>query len=156
MPLDFPGSATGFSVLSELSDATCLAEAIIFLSTHDAGRNAAFNVTNGDSFRWCQVWPRLAQWFGMPCGVPRNMKLATWMADKGPVWDKIIARHGLQPRSLASLASWEFADFVFEKEWDMLSDTGKLRRAGFNACVDTIAMLRDQLDRYREARLLPR
>src|ERR1700690_2935360 len=49
VPLDFPGSATGFSVLSELSDATCLAEAIIFLSTHDAGRNAAFNVTNGDS-----------------------------------------------------------------------------------------------------------
>jgi hypothetical protein len=38
----------------------------------------------------------------------------------------------------------------------MLSDTGKLRRAGFNACVDTIAMLRDQLDRYRGARLLPR
>ena len=24
-------------------------------------RNAAFNVTNGDSFRWCQVWPLLAQ-----------------------------------------------------------------------------------------------
>ena len=67
----------------------------------------------------------------------------------------IVARHGLQPRPLESLASWSFADFVFEKEWDMLSDTGKLRRAGFNACVDTIAMLRDQLDRYREARLLP-
>jgi hypothetical protein len=31
-----------------------------------------------------------------------------------------------------------------------------LRRAGFNACVDTIAMIRDQLDQYRDARLLPR
>jgi hypothetical protein len=29
-------------------------------------------------------------------------------------------------------------------------------RTGFNACVDTIAMLRDQLDSYRDARLLPR
>jgi len=38
---------------------------------------------------------------------------------------------------------------------DMLSDTGKLSRAGFNACVNTIAMLRDQLDRYREAGPLP-
>jgi hypothetical protein len=143
-------------VLSELSDATCLAEAIVFISTHDSGKNAAFNVTNGDSFRWCQVWPLLAQWFGIPCGVPRHMKLATWMADKGPVWDKIVARHGLEQRSLESLASWEFADFVFAKEWDLLTDTGRLRRAGFNACVDTIAMLRDQLDQYREARLLPR
>jgi hypothetical protein len=156
VPLDFPGTAAGYSVLSELSDATCLAEAIIFISTHDSGKNAAFNVTNGDSFRWCQVWPLLAQWFGIPCGVPRDMKLAKWMADKGPVWDRIVARHELEPRSLGSLASWEFADFVFEKEWDLLTDTGKLRRAGFNACVDTIAMIHDQLDQYRDARLLPR
>jgi len=156
VPLDFPGSAAAYSVLSELSDATCLAEAIIFLSTHDSGKNAAFNVTNGDSFRWSQVWPLLAQWFGIPCGVPRYMKLATWMADKGPVWDRIVARHGLEPRSLESLASWEFADFVFAKEWDLLTDTGRLRRAGFNACVDTVAMVRDQLDQYRDARLLPR
>jgi nucleoside-diphosphate-sugar epimerase len=156
VPLDFPGSAAGYSALCELSDAGCLAEAIVFLATHDSGKNAAFNVTNGDSFRWCQVWPLLAQWFGMPCGVPRNIKLATWMADKAPVWDRIVARHALQPRSLGSLASWEFGDFVFEKEWDVLSDTGRLRRAGFNACVDTVAMIRDQLDRYRDARLLPR
>ena len=156
VPLDFPGSVAAYSVLSELSDATALAEAIVFLSTHETGRNAAFNVTNGDSFRWCQVWPQLAQWFGMPCGVPRNMKLATWMSDKGPVWDRIVIRHGLQPRPLESLASWEFADFVFGKEWDLLSDNGRLRRAGFNVCVDTIGMLRDQIGQYRDARLLPR
>jgi nucleoside-diphosphate-sugar epimerase len=156
VPLDFPGSATAYTVLSELSDATCLAEAIVFLSTHETGRNAAFNVTNGDSFRWCQVWPLLAQWFGMPCGVPRNMKLATWMADKGPVWDRIVVRHGLQSRSLESLASWEFADFVFSKEWDLLTDNGRLRRAGFNVCVDTVAMLQGQIGQYRDARLLPR
>jgi nucleoside-diphosphate-sugar epimerase len=156
VPLDFPGSAAGYSVLSELSDATCLAEAIIFISTHEAGKNAAFNVTNGDCFRWRQVWPLLAQWFGVPCGVPRHMKLATWMADKGPVWDRIVERHGLERRSLESLASWEFGDFVFAKEWDVLSDTGRLRRAGFNTSVDTMAMIRDQLERYRGAKLLPR
>jgi nucleoside-diphosphate-sugar epimerase len=155
VPLDFPGSAAAYSVLSELSDATCMAEAIVFLSTHETGRNAAFNVTNGDSFRWCQFWPLLAQWFGMPCGVPRNMKLASWMADKGPVWDRIVIRHGLQPRPLESLASWEFADFVFAKEWDLLTDNGRLRRAGFNVCVDTVAMLREQIGQYRDARLLP-
>jgi hypothetical protein len=155
-PLDFPGTDRGYSTLSELSDANCLAEAIIFVATHEAGKNAAFNITNGDCFRWCQVWPLLAQWFAMPCGVPRRIRLAIWMVDKGPVWDRVTKRYGLQRRSLESLASWEFADFVFEKEWDLLTDTGRLRRAGFNACVDTIAMIRDQLDRYREARLLPR
>ena len=156
VPLDFPGSAAAYSALSELSDASNLAEAIVHISTHEAGKNAAFNVTNGDNFRWCQVWPLLAQWFGIPCGVPRRIKLARWMADKGPVWDRIVTRHGLDPRSLDSLASWEFADFVFEKEWDLLTDNGRLRRAGFNVCVDTIAMIRDQLQQYRDAKLLPR
>lgn len=156
MPLDFPGSATGYSVLCELSDAACLAEAIIFISTQESGKNAAFNVTNGDSFRWSRVWPLLAQWFGIRCGVPRQIKLAKWMADKGPVWDRVVSRHGLERRSLESLASWEFADFVFEKEWDLLADTGRLRRAGFNACLDSIGMIRDQLEKYRDARLLPR
>jgi nucleoside-diphosphate-sugar epimerase len=156
VPLDFPGSTAGYSTLSELSDASCLAEAIIFIATHDGGKNAAFNVTNGDSFRWRQVWPLLAQWFGIPCGVPRPMKLSKWMTDKGPVWNSIVARHGLMPRALDSLASWEFADFVFEKEWDLLTDSGKLRRAGFNVCVDTIAMMRDHLEKYRDAKLLPR
>jgi hypothetical protein len=84
------------------------------------------------------------------------MKLATWMADKGPAWDRIVARHGLEPRSLESLASWEFGDFVFAKEWDLLTDCGRLRRAGFNACVDSIAMIHDQLNRYCDAKLLPR
>ena len=91
-------------------------------------KNAAFNVTNGDSFRWSRVWPLLAQWFGMPCGGPRNMKLATWMADKGPVSDRFVAEHGLEPRSLESLASWEFADFVFAKDWDLLTDNRCRRR----------------------------
>ncbi|HKH01422.1 MAG TPA: SDR family oxidoreductase [Bradyrhizobium sp.] len=156
VPLDFPGTSAGYSALTELSDATYLAEAIIFICTHETGRNTAFNVTNGDSFRWSKVWPLLAQWFGIACGVPRGIKLTSWMADKAPVWDTIVARHGLERRSLDSLASWEFADFVFEKEWDLLTDVGRLRRAGFNACVDTIAMLHDQLEQYRDARLLPR
>ena len=78
------------------------------------------------------------------------------MADKAPVWDRIVARHALQRRPLDSLASWEFGDFVFGKEWDLLTDTGRLRRAGFNACVDTIGMIQDQLGQYREALLLPR
>jgi nucleoside-diphosphate-sugar epimerase len=156
VPLDFPGSAAAYSTLSELTDASLLAEAIVFLATHESGANAAFNITNGDCFRWNRVWPLLAQSFDMPCGVPRPIKLATWMADKGPVWDRIVERHGLARRPLASLASWDFGDFVFVKEWDLLCDTGRLRRAGFNAGIDTIAMIRDQIGRYRDANLLPR
>jgi nucleoside-diphosphate-sugar epimerase len=155
-PLDFPGSEKAFTTLSELTDATCLADAVAFIATQDGCRNQAFNVTNGDSFRWRHVWPLLAEWFSMPCGVPRRIKLATWMADKGAVWDQIVRRHGLQVRPMNELASWDFGDFVFEKEWDLLCDTGRLRRAGFNLNIDTVGMLRSQLEDYRQANLLPK
>jgi hypothetical protein len=44
----------------------------------------------------------------------------------------------------------------FAKEWDLLTDNGRLRRAAFNVCLDTVAMLQDQIGQYRDARLLPR
>lgn len=155
-PLDFPGSEIAYRTLSELTDATCLADAVGFIATQDGCRNQAFNVTNGDSFRWCQVWPMLAERFSMPCGVPRRIKLAKWMADKGPVWDQIVRRHGLQAMPMNELASWDFGDFVFEKEWDLLCDTGRLRRAGFNLNIDTVGMLLSQLRDYQQANFLPK
>ena len=30
--------------------------------------NQAFNVTNGDVFRWSQLWPVIAAFFDLPCG----------------------------------------------------------------------------------------
>ena len=56
---------------------------------------------------------------------------------------------------IGQVAAWDFADFALRQEWDVFSDLGRLRRVGFNACVDTEAMFVSQLDRYRAARLLP-
>ena len=78
-PLHFPG---GGETILEAVDADLLARVIDWASRSPTARNQAFNVTNGDSFRWSRVWPLLAQWFGIPCGVARPVKLAKWMADK--------------------------------------------------------------------------
>lgn len=155
VPLDFPGTAAGFDTLTEVTDADHLAEAILWLSTRTDGANRAFNVTNGDALRWRHMWPRLADLFGVPCGIPRDIRLATWMADKGPVWDRIVARHGLIPTRIEDLALWGFGDFVFRQDWDVLSNMTRLRRTGFAGAVDSEAMFRDQIERYRAARLLP-
>ena len=62
--------------------------------------NEAFNVTNGDVIRWEQMWPRVAErFYGMKTGCVRPLKLAQWMHDKGTVWDRIVARHRLAPRT---------------------------------------------------------
>jgi nucleoside-diphosphate-sugar epimerase len=155
VPLDFPGTRAGYETLNEVTDASHLADAILWLSTCEEGTDRAFNITNGDAFRWRYLWPRLAAMLGIACGEPRDIRLADWMKDKGPVWDRIVERQGLVPRPLEATALWAFGDFVFRQDWDVLSNLTRLRRAGFAGSVDSAEMFDRQFTQYRAARLMP-
>ena len=155
MPLDFPGQAAHYRALTELTDASLLARAMAFMVTTPACRNQAFNVTNGDVFRWERMWPLVAEYFGIKMGTIRPLVLAEWMKDKAPVWDRIVERHSLAPSRLQDLAVWGFADFVFRQGYDVISSTTKLRLAGFHEMRDTREMLFSQLAQYRDARIIP-
>jgi nucleoside-diphosphate-sugar epimerase len=155
VPLDFPGTEACYRALADVTDATLLARAMLFLATSDQARNQAFNVTNGDQYRWCNFWPRLAAAYGVPCGQVRTLNLGAWMADKEPVWQRIVARHGLVPRTLADVVLWPFGDFLLRQNQDNISSTMKLRSIGFDACVDTEAMYLAQIASYRRALILP-
>jgi nucleoside-diphosphate-sugar epimerase len=118
-PLDFPGSEAAFRALNEVTDASLLARAIFWMLEAPAARNRAFNVTNGDVFRWQRLWPRVADAFAIPCGIPRPMRLAAWMADKDTAWARIA---GLA-RPLSEVARWDFFDFVLGLEHDLFAST---------------------------------
>jgi hypothetical protein len=95
----------------------------------------------------------------------RKSKLAVALCRSSPqvrarrgrpaIWERVVARHGLERRSLGQLAHWAFADFVFAQDYDVVSRTTRLRRAGFSEIMDSEEMVLDHLTRYREARLLP-
>ena len=155
LPLHFPGNAARWSALMELTDATLLANAINFISTDPRAANQAFNVTNGDVFRWSGMWPRLAAHFGMRPGDVLPMSLAEFMRDKDPVWQRVVRRCGLSPSRLSDIAAWSFGDFVFRLDYDIMSSTTRLRQAGFHETLDSEAMFLRQLRQYREARILP-
>jgi nucleoside-diphosphate-sugar epimerase len=153
--LDFPGRPGAYAALTEVTDATHLARAMFWMATDPRAANQAFNVSNGDVFRWNRLWPRLAAYFGVAVGDIRPLALADWARDKGPVWQRIVERHGLRSGPLDSMAVWGFADFVFRQDYDVISSTTKIRRAGFHDIVDSEDMILSQLDLYRAARLLP-
>ena len=154
VPLDFPASAAAYSSLMEVTDAGLLGRAILWMLEAPAAANRAFNVTNGDVFRFARLWPRLADAFAMECGIVRPMKLATWMADKAPVWARIAARHGLA-LPIDDVARWDFADFALGLEHDLFASTIRLRQAGFGEVLDTPAHLLGQIAAYRAAKVLP-
>lgn len=155
LPLDFPGTPGNYGAIYQCTDSWHLAKAIEWLATRPECANEPFNVTNGDFIRWENVWPQVADYFGLPCGRVRTLQLEQMMADKAPLWQRIVARHGLEPYPYDQLVRWRHGDFVFTPEFDVMSDTGKLRRAGFHELVDTEAMFLRLFDDYRRARIIP-
>jgi nucleoside-diphosphate-sugar epimerase len=153
--LDFPGKPGAFGALTELTDAGLLARGLVHMATSPACRNQAFNITNGDLIRWERQWPRIAKLFGLEAGTVRTISLASWMRDKEPVWTRIVAKQGLEPRRLDQVALWGFGDFVFGQDYDVVSSLTRLRRSGFHEVIDTGEKLLGQIQQYRDARILP-
>ncbi len=153
--LDFPGPEGAFTSLTQLTTTDLLSRAIAWMSTDDKAANHAFNVANGDLIRWCRFWPKLAAAFEIPCGDVRPVCLADVMADKEPVWQRIIERHNLERRALSTLVNWAFADSTLERSWDEIMSTIKGRTFGFHHCVDSEVDFLTILDRYRASKLLP-
>ena len=80
------------------------------------------------------------------------------MQDKGTLWQRMAAKHGLVATCLEDTASWAFADFFWGLDFDIVSSTTNIRRHGFHGVVDTEALLAATRSawRRRAATSLPR
>jgi nucleoside-diphosphate-sugar epimerase len=155
LPLRFPGTRRSYESLMEVTDAGLLARATIWAATDPATADQAFNVANGDLFRWSGLWPAIAADFGLQVAPPLPLHLATVMADKEPVWDRLVARHGLAPTPYAEVSSWAFGDAVFSWDHDFFADGSKARRAGFHEHVPTDTMFLEIFADLRRRRIIP-
>src|SRR6202046_3905048 len=81
-PFLFPGSAAQWNSLTDMTDAGLLARHLLWASTPPSAPNQAFNIVNGDVFRWSWMWSKLAGFFGLEAapfagkGVPLETQLA--------------------------------------------------------------------------------
>ena len=155
LPLRFPGTEAAYRAMYQVTSAKILAAASDWAGRTDAARDEIFNITNGDTFRWEFMWPRIARMFDMEWAPPVRTPLVDYMTDKEPLWRDMVERHRLQPIPYDQLAAWPFGDFLFNSGFDNVSSTIKARRAGFNDCIDTEDMFRLFFGHLREERIIP-
>ena len=153
----------GVTHVMEMVDPRLLGEAFLWAAEAPAARNETFNATNGDVYAWPEVWPAMADAFGMKQGPDEPMRLAEWLPAHADVWDCIVAREGLRPLPLLKFLgeSHHYIDALTRPGVDtvalpILVSTVKLRQAGFHACYDTEDTLRYWLNVMVDRRLLPR
>lgn len=157
LPFVFPGSLTQWNGLTDMTDATVLAEQMVWAATSTAGRDEAFNVVNGDVFRWRWMWTRLADYFGVePVGPGAEpLPLEQQMADADTVWQQMVQKHGLAESDLGRIASWWHTDADLGRQIEVVTDISKSRLAGFTVHHRTVDSFTALFDRYRADRLIP-
>ena len=156
-PFVFPGSAMQWNGLTDMTDARLLAKHLTWAATTQAARNEAFNVVNGDVFRWSWMWPRIAAWFGIEAApFPAEVTpLEVQLADAGPVWTEIAQKHGLVETDLGVVSSAWHTDADLGRPIEVVTDMGKSRKLGFLDYQPTDDSFFDLFKRLREEKIIP-
>ncbi|QGZ65202.1 SDR family oxidoreductase [Paraburkholderia acidisoli] len=156
-PFVFPGSAAQWHGLTDMTDARLLARHLEWASTNAAGRNEAFNVANGDVFRWKTLWTLLADYFGVEAapfdGTVRPLEGR--MQNAAHEWREIAAKHDLKEPEIERLASWWHTDADLGRPMEVVTDMTKSRKAGFLDYQSTPDAFFDLFEALKAQRLIP-
>jgi nucleoside-diphosphate-sugar epimerase len=156
-PFVFPGSAAQWHGLTDMTDAGLLARHLAWAATTPGARDQAFNVVNGDVFRWSWMWGRIAEWFGLdPAPLPEAVTpLEAQLADAGPIWAEIARSHGLVEADLSVLASAWHTDADLGRPIEVVTDMSKSRKLGFLDYQATDDAFFALFERLRAGRIIP-
>ncbi|WP_267433413.1 SDR family oxidoreductase [Sphingomonas sp. GM_Shp_1] len=156
-PFTFPGSAAQWSGLTDMTDAEQLARHLLWATETEAAHDEAFNVVNGDVFRWQWMWGRIAEWFGVtPAPFDGTVRpLEQQMADEAALWRRIAEREGLVETDLNRLASPWHTDADLGRPIEVVTDMSKSRRLGFIDYRPTDDAFYALFEQLRQDRLIP-
>jgi len=156
-PFTFPGSAAQWSGLTDMTDAGQLARQLLWAAETEAAHDQAFNIVNGDVFRWQWMWRRIADWFGLEAapfdGTPHPLEQQ--MVDDAKTWRRIAEREGLAEPDLSRLASPWHTDADLGRPIEVVTDMSKSRRLGFTGYQPTDDAFFALFERLRADRLIP-
>ncbi|KAK3013895.1 hypothetical protein RJ639_009423 [Escallonia herrerae] len=156
-PLMFPGCKGAWDGYSDVSDADLIAEQQIWAAVDPYAKNEAFNISNGDVFKWKHFWKVLAEQFEVECGEFEDgvkVSLVEEMKDKGPVWDEIVKEKGLLPTKLEEVGVWWFVDLMLGGE-GLLDTMNKSKEHGFLGFRNTKNSFISWIDKMKAYKIVP-
>ena len=156
-PFRFPGSQAQWEGLTDMTDARQLARQLLWATQTPAAANEAFNVVNGDVFRWKWMWGRIAAWFELePAPFTGELHpLQAQMADDAATWSALAAAQGLVEPDIHRLISPWHTDADLGRPLEVVTDMSKSRRMGFLDYQPSDEAFFDLFAQLRRDRLIP-
>ncbi|KAL3679093.1 hypothetical protein R1sor_022049 [Riccia sorocarpa] len=157
LPFVYPGNSLTWNHLNDASSADLIAEQEIWAATTPEAKNQAFNIVNGDVFRWRKVWPIVAEQLGVePAPYPgKGFNLTERFGSKDEVWDRIVKEKGLVETKLKDVGHFWFLDYVLNTPFEALESMNKSRKFGFHGFRDTEESIQAVVHELIEAKIIP-
>lgn len=153
----WPGSKAQWEGISDVTDAKILVDQLIWASTHEKAKNEAFNVTNGDVFRWRWMWEKIAEYFEVDIQEYDGTihPLEEEMANDANTWKEMAGKYGLKEADLNKLVSPWHTDLDLGRPMEIMTDMSKSRKLGFTEYIETRESFFNLFDELREEKLIP-
>ncbi|WP_262966807.1 SDR family oxidoreductase [Methylobacter psychrophilus] len=156
-PFQWPGSQAQWQGLSDVTDAHQMAKQLVWAADTEAAHNTAFNIVNGDLFRWQWLWGRLANWFEVESagfdGIIHPLEIE--MANDHALWSEMAERHDLIEPDLNKLASPWHSDLDLGRPIEVMADMARSRKLGFTGYQVTEDSFFALFAQLRAERLIP-
>ncbi|KAF4549239.1 Hypothetical protein D9617_22g065840 [Elsinoe fawcettii] len=155
----FPGQQHGYhSTHSDtFQDLLSKMEIHAALNPDRCGEGGVFNIADGKTVTWAEVWPKLCEYFGLVGGDPDPS--ASSMVDfvqkhKGK-WNDLAKQYGLNDK-VVDEQGWGHTHFMLvDFDFDRQYDLSRARSVGFIEEIDTAQGYITAWDRMRAASILP-
>lgn len=153
----FPGSSAQWNGLSDVTDARILAKQLIWASTTEGTKNQAFNITNGDIFRWKWLWKKIADYFQIEFeGYDNNIRpLEQELQNDQELWENISEKYNLKENSLSKIASAWHTDLDLGRPIEVMTDMANSRKLGFTSYQSTLDSFTDLFEKLKEEKIIP-
>ena len=140
-----------------MTDARKLAQQQLWAATTPEAANQAFNITNGDVFRWSWMWGQIADYFGLQAAdfPAQPAPLEEQMADDQKAWTDIVSKHQLKEGDINRLISPWHTDADLGRPIEVVTDMSKSRKLGFTAFKASDDAFFEVFEKLRRERLIP-
>ncbi|EFJ06963.1 hypothetical protein SELMODRAFT_448625 [Selaginella moellendorffii] len=157
LPFRFFGSRAAWEGLTDASDADLIAEQEIWAATHPAAKNQAFNITNGDVFKYKQLWAVIADEMGVdPAPFDgESVSLEHLMRGKEGSWDALVREHKLLPTKFHDVGQFWFLDTMFGAPVENLSNMNKSKELGFLGFRNSEKSVRHWIQVLKAEKIVP-
>lgn len=157
--VNWPGTEKSWKCKHSDTSQGILARMEIFVATHidQCGNGAVFNIADGKTVTWENVWPKLCADFGLlgKGPVPNAVPIEDFVQTNIGAWKELVKNHGLKDEVLKE-QNWPFVHFMLVQfDFDRQYDLSRSRGVGFEDEIDTADGYLEAWKKMRKAKVLP-